>query len=359
MRHSRRFYIRLGAGLGVLLLLLVVWQAVIQADPGDAPILLVVNDGYSSNHFGRYLGEILRAEGLNSFDVMDISSLDAAELTGHDLTILAETSLTSAQAAMLNTYVSGGGRLLAMRPDEQIQGLFGLGASAGVLSNGYVQIDTAALLNGVAPGQGLTSATLQLHGDADEYSTLAGAVSLAQLYSNASTPTSYPAVVGDGTGRAVAFTYDLARNVIYTRQGNPANANLDVDNDGVTRTVDLFMPNGGAPWVDRDKIPLPQADVQQRLFARLGAPAAPVVVLPRHGQDDVDSDRGCARQPNQLLPGGDRQPQCLQRQDHHLLCFWGGTARCHRSGVARPGARVWHPPLCLPTLRTQPGRGLL
>jgi hypothetical protein len=270
MRHSRRFYIRLGAGLGVLLLLLVVWQAVIQADPGDAPILLVVNDDYSPTHFGRYLGEILRAEGLNSFDVMDISSLDAAELTGHDLTILAETSLTSAQAAMLNTYVSGGGRLLAMRPDEQIGGLFGLGASAGVLSNGYVQIDTAALLNGVAPGQGLTSATLQIHGDADEYSTLAGAVSLAQLYSDASSPTSYPAVVGDGTGRAVAFTYDLAQNVIYTRQGNPANANLDVDNDGVTRTVDLFMPSGGgAPWVDRDKIPLPQADIQQRLFARL------------------------------------------------------------------------------------------
>ena len=36
------------------------------------------------------------------------------------------------------------------------------------------------------------------------------------------------------------------------------------------RTVDLFQSvGGGAPWVDRDKIPIPQADEQQRLFARL------------------------------------------------------------------------------------------
>ena len=55
-----------------------------------------------------------------------------------------------------------------------------------------------------------------------------------------------------------------------TRQGNPANANLDTDGDGVLRTIDLFQSSGGgAPWVNRDRIPIPQADVQQRLFARL------------------------------------------------------------------------------------------
>ena len=95
---------------------------------------------------------------------------------------------------------------------------------------------------------------------------------LAQLYSNATTSTSYPAVVAanSGSGQAVAFTYDLASNVAYTRQGNPANANLDVDGDCYVRTVDLFQTaGGGAPWIDRDKIPIPQADEQQRLFARL------------------------------------------------------------------------------------------
>ena len=55
-----------------------------------------------------------------------------------------------------------------------------------------------------------------------------------------------------------------------TRQGNPANANVDTDGDGVLRTIDLFQGSGGGtPWVNRDRIPVPQADVQQRLFARL------------------------------------------------------------------------------------------
>ncbi|HXV97743.1 MAG TPA: hypothetical protein VEC93_04905, partial [Anaerolineae bacterium] len=167
-------------------------------------------------------------------------------------------------------YVNAGGRLLAMRPDSQIKGLFGLGGSAGLLNSGYLRIDTNVALNDAIPGQDLTNATLQIHGDADRYSPVAGAVALAQLYSNATTSTIYPAVISAASGRAVAFTYDLAQNVVYTRQGNPANANVDTDGDGVLRTVDLFLATGGgSPWVNRDKIPIPQADEQQRLFARL------------------------------------------------------------------------------------------
>ena len=174
---------------------------------------------------------------------------------------------------MLSTYVSNGGALLAMRPDAQIASLFGLSTSAGTLSNGYLQIQTTATFNGATPGLGLTPATLQIHGGTDQYTTAAGAVMLARLYSNATTSTSYPAVVAanSGSGQAVAFTYDLASNVAYTRQGNPANKNLDIDGDGWVRTVDLFQTvgNPAAPWIDRDKIPIPQADEQQRLLARL------------------------------------------------------------------------------------------
>ena len=95
-------------------------------------------------------------------------------------------------------------------------------------------------------------------------------MTLAELYSNRTTPSGYTAVVGSPSGTTVAFTYDLARNIAYTRQGNPANANLDVDNDGVLRTIDLFLGQGGSdPWIDREIIPVPQADEQQRFFARL------------------------------------------------------------------------------------------
>lgn len=226
-----------------VLILLIGGTALSRANTG-APILLVVNDS-SANKFGRYVGEILRAEGLNAFEVLQLSSLTATDLTNHDLTILAETTLNSSQATLFSNYVNSGGRLLALRPDGQIASLFGLGAGAGSLSNGYVKINTSAVINGEMPGQGLTSATLQIHGPADQYTTVGGSVTLAQLYSSASTATVYPAVVSNATGRAIAFTYDLAQNVVYTRQGNPANGDVDTDGDGMVRTIDLFQTSGG------------------------------------------------------------------------------------------------------------------
>ena len=57
--------------------------------------------------------------------------------------------------------------------------------------------------------------------------------SIATLYSNATTATTNPAVtlrsVGASGGQAAAFTYDLARSVVYTRQGNPAWAGQERD----------------------------------------------------------------------------------------------------------------------------------
>ncbi len=262
--------LKLGIVISSVLALVFGWYAFSRAADG-ASILVVVNDSPANpNKFGRYLGEILRAEGLNSFEIIDVSALNAGILNDHDLTILAETSLSPGQASLLNDYITNNnGRLIAMRPDSQIKGLFGLGAAAGTLNNGYIKIDTTAVLSGTIPGQGLSSETLQIHGTASQYSPSGGTV-LAQLYSNASTSTSYPAVIAGSSGRAVAFTYDLAWNVIYTRQGNPANASLDTDGDAVVRTIDLFQDSGGgAPWVNRDRIHIPQADEQQRLLARL------------------------------------------------------------------------------------------
>ena len=44
------------------------------------PILLVVND-CGAEPFGRYLAEILRAEGLNSFTIAQLSAVNAQHLT--------------------------------------------------------------------------------------------------------------------------------------------------------------------------------------------------------------------------------------------------------------------------------------
>lgn len=131
--------------------------------------------------------------------------------------ILADMTLTASEATTFTSYVSGGGTLIAMHLDPQLAPVFGLTPTSGRLSEGYI---LASSTNPISSQ--IASQTLQCHGSADEY-TLSGASAAATLYSSASTATSYPAVVTNsyGSGRSAAFTFDLAKSVALTRQGNP------------------------------------------------------------------------------------------------------------------------------------------
>jgi hypothetical protein len=121
-------------------------------------------------------------------------------------------------------------------------------------------------------GNTLSVGTMQFHGAADRY-TLAGASTVAALYSDATSATASPAVtvrsIGTSGGQAAAFTYDLARSVIYTRQGNPAWAGQARDGLTPIRSDDLFFGGAQADWVDLSRVAIPQADEQQRLLANL------------------------------------------------------------------------------------------
>jgi hypothetical protein len=114
--------------------------------------------------------------------------------------------------------------------------------------------------------------TIQFHGTADLYIP-SGATSVATLYSNATIPTANPAVtltnVGLNGGQAAAFAYDLARSIVYTRQGNPAWAGQERDGVHPIRSDDLYFGAGAPDWVDLTKVAIPQADEQQRLLANL------------------------------------------------------------------------------------------
>jgi hypothetical protein len=257
----------LGAALAVAALMS--WTPVAGAQsPADGPggpILVVTDPGT----FGSYYAEILRAEGLNEFAVANKSALNPSTLASYDVVLLAETGLDDAQAAVLSSWVQGGGNLIAMRPDVRLAGLLGLGAKSSALEDAYIGIDTSS-----PPGAGITSATMQFHGLADRYA-LNGARAVATLYSNASTATTNPAVTlrAVGSGEAAAFTYDLARSVVYTRQGNPAWSGDERDGQAPRRSDDLFFgakPGDIKPdWVDFNNIAIPQADEQQRLLANL------------------------------------------------------------------------------------------
>jgi hypothetical protein len=232
--------------------------------PTGGPILVVTSSG---DPFSSYNTEILRNEGFNDFGVVDVSSM-TSQLAGHSTVILAESTLTDAQVSALTTWVGNGGNLIAMRPDKKLAGLLGLTDDHDTLANGNLQIDGTQ-----APGAGITTSPLQFHDTADLYE-LNGARAIATF-----TPSGQPAVTtrAVGLGHAAAFTYDLARSVVYTRQGNPswAGQNRDEfavgpDPDPVTRSNDLFFGDAfGDPqpdWVDLNRVAIPQADEQQRLL---------------------------------------------------------------------------------------------
>ncbi len=233
--------------------------------PGG-PILVVSS---AVNPFGRYYAEVLRAEGLNEFIAMDVSSVTSTTLASYDVVILGEFPLTSAQAAMFSQWVTGGGNLIAMRPDPQLAGLLGLVATGGTLANGYVLVSTSS-----GPGAGIVGETMQFHGTADLYA-LNGATAIASLYASATSATGAPAatVLDVGLGKAAAFTYDLARSIVYTRQGNSAWSGQERDGVSPIRSDDLYY--GAASfdrepdWIDFSKVQIPQADEQQHLLTNL------------------------------------------------------------------------------------------
>lgn len=239
--------------------------AAIPSPPGG-PILIVTS---TNNRFSEYYAEILRNEGLNYFNVSDISSISSATLSNYDVVILTETSLTSAQVTTFTNWVNSGGNLIVMRPDKQLAGLLGLTDAGSTLSDAYLLVDTSKF-----PGNGIVNQTIQFHGVSDRY-TLNGGTSIATLYSNATTQTVNPAVTmrDVGSGKAAAFTFDLARSVIYTRQGNPDWAGQERDGFSPIRSDDQFYGaasfDNKPDWVDLNKVAIPQADEQQRLLANM------------------------------------------------------------------------------------------
>lgn len=238
------------------------------------PPLLVLTDNDAAKPFGNYLGEILLAEGFMSFDSADIDTVTGPMLTAYQTVLVAEMPLTSTKATLLTQYVQSGGNLIAMRPSVHLDALCGWNAQTGMINTGYryIDIDTST-----AMGAGLPDERLQFYGVADQHTLITDTVEIASLHDSANgsvvgTAVSLnPATVSHGA--VVCWAYDLATSVVYARQGDPGRADIDSDGDGVIRTIDLFhtkiTTDTYTSWVDRDRIPIPQADEHMRLLGHV------------------------------------------------------------------------------------------
>ena len=298
----------------------------VPVDPGPGgPVLVVVNGSYAANPFGAYLGEILRAEGLMSFSTIELAVLmdqpaPAAFLAGFELVVLTESALLPEQERAIREYVAGGGALVAMRPPRALADLFGL-TFAGRRTETAGTPQFLIFNTDEGPGAGLTVTSLQYHGAADLY-TVGDTVTLASLCDDISTPSAHPAAVR--RGRAVAFTFDLARSVLLTRQGNPEWTNSEGDAVGAGdvdaplsydatgqyptaafRAMDMFTRLEGQLWYEPERLAVPQADELQRFFAHVvldlvGRPMPRVWYLPAtHKWLIVNTGDTCNSEPDQ------------------------------------------------------------
>jgi hypothetical protein len=240
---------------------------------GAAPPILVVLNNTTAAPFGAYLPEILRAEGLNAFDTAALSAVTGATLANYRLVVLAETSLSAAQAAVIGTYVDNGGRLIAMRPDADLFGTLGITSQVGSSSNRPATGFLSATIDQSGPGAGLQSMSLPFRGAASHYALAGGTATVATI--SGGSAGGYPAVIR--SGRTAAWSFDLARSVAYVRQGDPLDVNLDRDGQPIYRTNDIFYQR-----IDLQRVNVPHADVHMRLFARvIDALLADSLPLPR------------------------------------------------------------------------------
>ena len=224
-----------------------------------SPILLLETPA----EFGAYAGEILRAEGFNDFQVESPFSarLTAGFLNRFDIVVLTEARLNPAQCDVLTRYVRDGGNLIAFRPDPQLAPVFGIARAKSTISGGCVKIESKTEI-----GKGLIPEPLQFHGSSEDYNLKGGEV-IARVYRDAVDATEWPAVVRHsfGKGHAVAFSYNLPKSIVLTRQGNYRTAGLEQDGIRGIRAADMFAGD----WLDPLKTPLNQADEEMHLFAHV------------------------------------------------------------------------------------------
>lgn len=223
----------------------------------SAPILILA----TNSDFGTYTAEILKAEGLNEFQVDSLSdtNLNLKYLQNFDVVILGKTLVTKSQKEILSEFVNNGGNLIAFIPDRQLNELFGLKDMIGTMSEGYIKPDQSA-----EQCIGITPLKMQFHGNAVKYE-LEGGKTIATLYADKAFAEGFPGVVSNnyGKGHTLAFLYNLPQSIVYTRQGNPLFAGIEKDGIPGLRGMDLFT-NG---WVDTTNNTINQADQQMTLLS--------------------------------------------------------------------------------------------
>ena len=238
-------------------------------------IVVLIRPEQRVNIYGRFTGELLKAEGLNGFTMHHWPIGEQPDLNDASAVILTPCILQYPEIDFLRSYVEDGGRLIAFQPMAHMLRAFGVKPLNKVVIDGYIKpVDLYRV------GRAIGGESIQFHGSASKAVVPAEFQVQAWLYSTSEEPTPHPAVATGqvGKGTFTFFAYDLPATVAAIRQGDPRLAyqsTAGFTGDHQQRPNDLFSGH-----LDLAKGHIPQADVHCNLLTQVLNKVA-AVPLPR------------------------------------------------------------------------------
>ena len=109
--------------------------------------MLIIHDPSApQSRYSHYLAELLRIEGLVSSQACNLADLNESTLAAHDIVILPRTTLDRHQITLFYDYVTAGGTLLALLPDNNLVKALGFTPCYQLIPHGQLTVDDSTLV---------------------------------------------------------------------------------------------------------------------------------------------------------------------------------------------------------------------
>ncbi|MBN1435462.1 MAG: hypothetical protein JW936_00155 [Sedimentisphaerales bacterium] len=234
--------------------------------PSGPNLYLCIRSDQPENIYGRFVGEILRSEGLNGFVLHDIDRDGWPEVHDGDMVVLTRCFLRKSEIEWLIHGVDGGANVVCIHPSRMLLAEFGWETETRVAYPGWIRVAEGRPGGGRSLQTHVPISRYSVSGDTDDWELVADIAEADKTDSESDSGGSNPAIVWrkQGGGAIAFFFYDLPKAVARIRFGNADLASLE------TLGFRWWWPHAADLYtdhVDDEIISVPQADYHCQLLA--------------------------------------------------------------------------------------------
>ncbi|MFM7679797.1 MAG: hypothetical protein ACKO83_13210, partial [Roseiflexaceae bacterium] len=193
-------------------------------------MILIHDHQQHQARYSRYLGALLRTEGLSAITDVELTQLSAPTLAGSDLIVLPRMALAADHVDIIAAAVAQGTHLLCLMPAPLLATRLGITLTHRVIPHGRVSVDSTLLPHLDSP------VTLDVLTPALCWQVPAASTILASIDTQ-------PVIVRlqYGQGSVTCIGFDVAATVARLRHGDPAMVDCHTAGlDGIYRPSELF-----------------------------------------------------------------------------------------------------------------------